>query len=254
MMNWIGLKSFILREMYRMFRVAIQTLFTPWISAILFIYIFGEVVGKNILPIEGVSYIMFVLPGILMMNVLTSAFSHTSSSLYFHRFMRQIEEMLVAPLSHFEMILGYVVGGVVRGIIVGVGILLVGLFFGATEIQHIGLFLLYVISVSVVFSLIGILVGLWAEGFEQFNMIAVFVITPLSFLGGVFNSVKMLPDSMQTFVMFNPFFYFIDGIRYSMVGISESNLLVGVVMIIGLIVLLWSIVAYLFKIGWRLRS
>jgi ABC-2 type transport system permease protein len=237
-----------------MFRVAIQTLVTPWISAILFIFIFGNVVGKNILPIEGVSYIMFVLPGILMMNVLTSSFSHTSSSLYFHRFMRRIEEVLVAPLSHFEMILGYVVGGVSRGLIVGFGILLVGLFFDATQIQHIWFFIFYIISVSVVFSLIGILTGLWAEGFEQFNMIAVFVITPLSFLGGVFNSVTMLPPAMQTFVMFNPFFYFIDGIRFSMVGISESNLTVGLVMILGLIVVLWSIVSYLFKIGWRLRT
>lgn len=254
MINWIGLKSFVWQELYRMFRVTIQTLLTPWISAVLFIYIFGEVVGKNILPIEGVSYIMFVLPGILMMNVLTSSFSHTSSSLYFHRFMRRIEEMLVAPLSHFEMILGYVTGGVVRGVIVGAGILFVGLFFGATEIQHIWLFLFYIVSVSIVFSLIGILTGLWAEGFEQFNMIAVFVITPLSFLGGVFNSVTMLPDSMQTFVMFNPFFYFIDGIRFSMVGISESNLAVGFVMIIGLIAVLWSIVSYLFKIGWKLRT
>ncbi len=253
-MNWIGLKSFIWQELYRMFRVAIQTLVTPWISAVLFIYIFGEIVGKNILPIDGVSYIMFVLPGILMMNVLTSSFSHTSSSLYFHRFMRRIEEMLVAPLSHFEMVLGYVVGGVMRGLIVGIGILLVGLFFNATEIQHFGLFLFYIVSVSIIFSLIGILTGLWAQGFEQFNMIAVFIITPLSFLGGVFNSIKMLPDGMQIFAMLNPFFYFIDGIRFSMVGISESNLKIGAVMILGLIVVLWSIVAHLFKIGWRLRS
>jgi len=195
-MNWIGLKSFIRQEMYRIFKVTIQTLITPWISAILFIYIFGEVVGKNILPIEGVSYVTFVLPGILMMNVLTSSFSHTASSLYFHRFMRRIEEMLVAPLSHFEMILGYVTGGVVRGLIVGIGILIIGLFFSATEIQHLGLFLFYIISVSIVFSLIGILTGLWAQGFEQFNMIAVFVITPLSFLGGVFNSITMLPSGM----------------------------------------------------------
>jgi len=253
-MNWIGLKSFVHQELYRMFKVAIQTLVTPWISAILFIYIFGEIVGKNILPIEGVPYIVFVLPGVLMMNVLTSAFSHTSSSLYFHRFMRRIEEMLVAPLSHFEMILGYVTGGVVRGVIVGIGVLIVGLLFNATEMHHIGLFLFYIMSVSVVFALIGILIGLWAQGFEQFNLIAVFVITPLSFLGGVFNSITMLPDAMQTFVKFNPFFYFIDGIRFSMIGISESNLIIGLVMILGLIVVLWLFISHLFSIGWRLRS
>jgi len=253
-MNWIGLKSFIWQELYRMFKVTIQTLITPWISAVLFIFIFGEVVGKNILPIEGVSYIVFVLPGVLMMYVLTSSFSHTSSSLYFHRFMRRIEEMLVAPLSHFEMITGYVTGGVVRGVVVGVGVLFIGVLFNATEIQHFGLFLFYIVAVSAVFSLIGILIGLWAQGFEQFNMINVFLIMPLSFLGGVFNSITMLPDTMQTLVRFNPFFYFIDGIRFSMIGISESNLAIGVAMILGLIALLGALVGYLFHIGWRLRS
>ena len=253
-MNWIGLKSFIAQELERMFRVPVQTILTPLISAVLFIYIFGDIVGKNILPIDGVEYIVFVLPGVLMMNVLTSAFSHTSSSLYMHRFMRHIEEFLVAPLSHMEMILGYVTGGVVRGIIVGIGVLIIGLLFGATEISNIGLFLFYITAVSIVFSLIGVLIGLWAQGFDQFNMIAVFVITPLSFLGGVFNSITMLPDAMQTFVKFNPFFYFIDGIRFSMIGVSESNLTVGLVMIVGLIVVLGAIVMHLFNIGWRLRS
>lgn len=253
-MNWIGLASFIHQELYRMFKVAIQTLVTPWISAILFIYIFGHVVGQNILPIRGVSYIVFVLPGVLMMNVLMSSFSHSSSSLYFHRFMRRIEETLVAPLSHFEMVLGYVTGGVVRGVIVGVGILFIGVFFHATEIYNFWLFLFYILAVSTVFSLIGILVGLWSQGFEQFNMVNVFLIMPLSFFGGVFNSITMLPKTMQTIVLFNPFFYFIDGIRFSMIGVHESNLAIGLIMILGLIAILFYFVVHLFNTGWRLRS
>ena len=236
-----------------MFRVTIQTIVTPWISAILFIYIFGQVVGQNILPINGISYIVFVLPGVLMMNVLTSSFSHTSSSLYFHRFMRRVEEFLVAPLSYLEMIVGYVVGGIVRGLVVGIGILIIGLFFGATEINNLGLFIFYILAVSIIFSLIGILVGLWSQGFEQFNMINVFLIMPLSFLGGVFNSVTMLPEVMQTVIKFNPFFYFIDGIRYSMIGVSESNLTIGFTMIFGLIFILGYITWRLFSKGWRLR-
>jgi len=240
--------------MYRMFRVAIQTLVTPWISAVLFIYIFGEVVGQRIDLIGGVPYVKFVLPGVLMMNVISSAFSHSSSSLYFQRFVRHIEELLVAPLSHFEMITGYVTGAVARGFIVGIGVLVVGIFFGATEIQHPGLFLFYIITVSMAFALVGLLIGLWAQGFEQFNLINVFVIMPLSFLGGVFNSITMLPEAMQTFVRFNPFFYFIDGIRFSMIGISESNLAVGAMIILGLILALWLFVSHLFHIGWRLRS
>lgn len=252
--NWIGLYTFIKRDSTRFVRVPIQTLVAPWISAILYIFIFGSVVGKKIDLIAGVQYIDFVLPGILMMNIMMASFSQTSSSLYFQRFARHIEEILVAPLSHFEMIVGYVTSGIVRGLVVGFGIYVIAILFSAATVANLPLFLFYVISVSVIFSLIGIIVGLWAEQFEHLQILNVFVIMPLSFLGGVFNSITMLPEAAQNIVRFNPLFYLIDGIRYSMIGISESNIFIGYLLIIGSIVLLTSIVLYLFHISWKLRE
>lgn len=254
MTNWIGFYTFIKREFDRTLRVSVQTLVTPWISAALYIFIFGFVVGKKIEFISGVPYINFVLPGVLMMNVIASAFGHSSSSLYFARFMKSIEEILVAPLSYFEMVMGYVVSGVVRSVIVGVGILFIGVLFGAAEMQHFSLFIMYVASTAAIFSLLGLLVGLWANGFEQLNMLNTFVITPLSFLGGIFYSVTMLPSHLQFFAYLNPFFYFIDGIRYSMIGIRESNQSAGIVIILFLFVSLTSLIIHLFRIGWRLRE
>src|SRR3989338_5590331 len=185
--NWIGLQTIIRREVERFFRVAGQTLVTPWISALLYIFVFGQVVGQRIDQIGGISYIDFVLPGVLMMSVIGAAFGQSSSSFYFARFPRHIEELLVSPLSYFEMILGYIVGVIARSLVVGLGLYVIAIFFSFATIQHFGLFLFYLISVSIIFGFLGILVGLWAKGFEQLGILGTFVITPLSFVGGVFN-------------------------------------------------------------------
>jgi len=253
-MNGIGLQTLISREVHRMFRVAVQTLISPWINALLYILIFGFVVGSRIDLIGGVRYIDFVLPGIVILNLIGSSYMHTSSSLYFQRFAKHIEEILVAPLSYVEMIIGLVSGGVIRGMIVGMGVYIIAIIFSTASIAHIGLFLFYSLSVAIIFSLIGIIVALWADGFEQLSILNTFFITPLTFLGGVFNSVSMLPQKAQIFVKLNPFFYFVDGLRYSMIGISESNRLAGVIMIFTLIIGLSTIVWYLFKIGWKIRK
>lgn len=253
MVNWIGLGTFIRKEYERMMRVPIQTLVTPWISALLYIFVFGNIVGKRI-DFGAVEYIDFVLPGILMMNVIMSSFSHSSSSLYFARFIKSIEEILTAPFSFMEMIVGYVLGGVTRGLIVGGGIFVISVLFSAANIAHLGLFLAYIVAVSIIFSLLGLIVGLWAKGFEQLGVLNTFVITPLTFLGGAFYSIEMLPPTFRAFTVWNPMFYFIDGIRYSMIGVREGSALVGAGVILGLIVLLGGTVWYLFKTGWRLRE
>lgn len=252
--NWIGLRTFVHRELQRPLRVPIQTLITPWITALLYIFVFGQVVGSRIEDIDGVSYIDFVLPGILMLNVLMAAFSHTSSSLYFQRFARHIEEVLVAPLSHVEMILGYVAAGVARAVIVGVGVFLIAVFFGAANLAHIPLALFYLVSISILFSLIGLLVGLWAKQFEHLTVLGIFVITPLSYVGGMFNTLEMLPSALQWVTKINPFWYFMDGMRYAMIGFHESNLLLGALIILALLVAVGMLVWYLFSIGWRLRD
>src|SRR3989344_4083073 len=253
-MNYIGLKTFTFREIERFLRTSVQTILSPLISAALYILIFGVVVGARIDLIAGVKYIDFVLPGIVMLNLINSSFSQTAFSLYFQRFARHIEEVLTAPISYLEMIVGYVVGAVARSVVVGIGIYILAVFFSAATISHFWLFLFYAISVSVIFALLGLLIRHWSDSFEQLSLLNTFLITPLTFLGGVFNSIYMLPEGMQIYVRLNPFFYFVDGFRYSMIGVSESNIWIGIAIILGLILFFGSIVWYLFKIGWRIRN
>lgn len=252
--NWIGIYTFVRREFLRMTRVLIQTVVSPLISATLYIFIFGFVVGSKIDLIAGVKYITFVFPGILMLNIIASSFAHSSSSVYFGRFIKSIEEVLIAPFSYFEIVFGYTFSAVVRAVIVAVGILAIGLVFGAVSLHSLPLFLFYVVSISTIFALLGILVGLWANGFEQLSALNTFIITPFTYLGGIFYSITMLPPNIATITRWNPFFYFVDGIRYSMIGVSEANMGIGLVVILGLIALLGSVTIYLFKIGWRIRS
>ena len=253
-MNWIGLQTFVEKEVQKFLRVFVQTLISPWINAVLYIVIFGAVVGSRMDLIAGVPYIEFVLPGVLMLNLITSAYTQTAFSLYFQRFARHIEEVLVAPLSYLEMIIGYVIGGIARAVLVGIGVYAIAIAFGAASIEHPWWFLFYTIIVAVIFSFIGLIIGLWADNFEQLSILATFVITPLTFVGGVFNSLDMLPAPAQTIVKFNPFFYFVDGLRYSMTGIQETNMVIGLVMMLSLALVLGGIVWYLFNKGWRLRT
>lgn len=253
-MNIIGLQTLIRREIERFLRTYVQSLLSPWISALLYILVFGVIVGKRIDVIGGVQYIDFVLPGIVMLNLITASFSHTSFSLYFMRFARHIEEILVAPLSYLEMVVGFVVGGVARGLVTGIGVYLIAIFFSSATIVHFGLFLFYAVAVAIIFSLFGLIVALWADNFEQLSIFNTFVIMPLTFLGGVFNSIHMLPEKAQAFVRWNPFFYFVDGLRYSMIGVREASVSIGVIMIIVLILSLGTVVWHLFRIGWRIKS
>ncbi len=252
--NWIGLYTLLRKEVERVLRVAVQTIFSPLISATLYIFIFGYVIGNRIDLIAGVPYITFVFPGILMMNIIGASFEHTASSVFMGKFLKSIEEMLVAPFSHIEMVVGFVASAVARATIVSFGILAVGMAFGAVGLHNIWYFLFYAVAVSTIFALIGMIIGLWAKGFEQFSLINIFIIMPFSFLGGIFYSVSMLPEKMQIIAHANPFFYFIDGIRYSMIGVSEANSAIGLALIVGLVLVLGSVVVHLFKIGWRIRA
>lgn len=252
--NWIGLGTMLRREYERTLRVAIQTLIAPVISAALYIFIFGTVIGTRIDDFAGVPYISFVFPGILMLSIITASFSSASSSLYFARWSRAIEEVLIAPFSYFEMLVGYVGSAVVRALMVAFLILGVGLAFGAVQLVNPVGFVLYVIGISAIFAMLGIITALWAESFEQLQSLNTFVITPLTYLGGIFYSITFLPDSAAMFTRINPFFYFADGIRSSMIGYSEANSTIGLFVIIGLVVFLAVLVTYLFQKGWKIRA
>ncbi len=252
--NWIGLYTMIRREVERTMRVKVQTLVSPVMSATLYIFIFGHVIGTKIESIVGVPYITFVFPGILMLSVINAAFASSSSTLYFARFIHSIDELLVAPFSYLEMIFGFMLGSMMRGVMVAALIMGVGLLFDAVTLTDPLWFLFYIVAISGIFSLFGMLVALWSQGFEQLSSFNTFVITPLTYLGGIFYSITMLPPLAQTLTVLNPFFYFVDGIRSSMIGVHEANALVGLSLTMGPLVILATIVFQIFKRGWRIRS
>jgi len=252
--NWIGLWTIIRRELSRLMRVPTQAFVAPWISAAMFIFVFGFIVGGRIATIGGHRYIEFVLPGILMMNILNAAFLQSSSQIYFQRFLRYIEEALVAPFSYVEMIVGLLAMTVVRSVITAIGILLIGAAFGATSMSGVLEFLFWIVAVSIIFGLFGIIVGLWANNFEQLTMPVIFFITPFSFVGGVFNTVHMLPPWLRWIAWANPIFYFINGIRHSMIGFTEAPELLGAGLTVGLAIVLAVVVWRLFSAGYGLRE
>ncbi len=252
--NFIGTYTLIQSEAQRFLRTVIQSLVGPWVNALLYIFIFGYVVGFKINFIPGFRYIEFVLPGILMLNVITAAFLQTSFSIFHRRFSGHIEEILIAPLSTYEIIFGYVVGAVLRSICVGIGIYIIAICFQIASIEHIGSFFFYIISVSIIFAFLGIVTGLWSETFEQLAVFQTFVITPLTFLGGIFNSIDMLPENIQTILRFNPFFYFVDGLRYAMIGYQESTLFLRSLVIAILILLSASWAVLLLARGYKIKT
>ena len=252
--NFIGLYTMLRREVKRTMRVMVQTLVAPVISAALYIFIFGTVIGSQITEVQGVPYISFVFPGILMLSVINASFASASSALYFMRFTRGIEEILIAPFSYLEMLLGLVGSAVMRALMVSFLILTVGVLFGAVSLVHPIWFVFYVASIAAIFAILGIIVALWAEGFEQLQVVNTFVITPLTYLGGIFYSVSFLPELAATLTRLNPFFYFADGIRNSMIGVSEANTWVGLIIISALVIGLGVLVTQLFKRGWKIRS
>ncbi len=252
--NWIGLYTMLRREVKRTLRVVVQTLIAPVVSAALYIFIFGSVIGTRIDDFAGVPYISFVFPGVLMLSIINASFSSASSALYFMRFTKGIEEILITPFSYLEMLVGFVGSAVTRALMVSFLILGVGVLFGAVSLQNPLGFVFYIASIAAIFAMLGILVALWAESFEQLQVLNTFVITPLTYLGGIFYSITFLPPLAATITRMNPFFYFADGVRSSMIGYSEANTQIGLVVIIGLVLGLGTLVTMLFKKGWKIRS
>jgi len=242
------------REIARTMRVVVQTLIAPVISAGLYLFVFGTIIGTKIDDFAGVPYISFVFPGILMLSIINASFASASSSLYFMRFTRGIEEILIAPFSYVEMLIGFVGGAVARALMVAVLILAVGFLFGAVTLVNPVGFFLYVTAIAAIFAMLGIIVALWAESFEQLQVLNTFIITPLTYLGGVFYSITFLPELAATITRLNPFFYFTDGIRSSMIGYSEANTTIGIIVIAGLVTLLGVLLVTLFKRGWKIRA
>ena len=231
-MNWIGLGTLISREVGRFFSVYRQTVLPGLITTTLYILIFGFTLEQRISEIQGVSYTMFILPGLIMMNTLTNATSNTASSMLQMKLLQQLPDLLTAPLSGIEISIAYIVGGAVRGIVNGVLVLILGvLLIGMPVINPIGT-IGFIFLVSWAFSSMGLLLGQLSESWDQLAMMQNFFLTPLSFLGGIFYSVSMLPDWAQTLSFINPIYYMINGIRYTILGVSDSNIQISILMAI----------------------
>ena len=226
-MNWIGFGTLIKREVGRFFSVYRQTVLPGLITSALYIAIFGFTLEQRISEIQGVPYTLFILPGLIMMNTLTNATANTSSSMLQMKLLQQLPDLLTAPLSGLEISLAYIIGGTVRGMVNGILVLFLGMILIGMPVKDPLGTIAFIFLVSWAFSSMGLLLGQLSESWDQLAMMQNFFLTPLSFLGGIFYSIKMLPDWAQTLSYINPIYYMINGIRYTILGVSDSNVVIS---------------------------
>jgi len=231
-MNWIGFGTLIKREVGRFFSVYRQTVLPGLITSALYIAIFGFTLEQRISEIQGIPYTLFILPGLIMMNTLTNATANTSSSMLQMKLLQQLPDLLTAPLSGLEISLAYIIGGTVRGMVNGILVLFLGMILIGMPVKDPLGTIAFIFLVSWAFSSMGLLLGQLSESWDQLAMMQNFFLTPLSFLGGIFYSIKMLPDWAQTLSYINPIYYMINGIRYTILGVSDSNVVISYVMAI----------------------
>lgn len=254
MKNLVGFKTLVWREIYRFFSVFTQTIFPPVVSSFLYIFIFGLSLGQRIEQVHGFPYLVFLVPGLVMMYIIEGAYSNTSSSLFISRWANNIEELLVTPLSYFQMVLAILIGGLARSLVASTGVYLVSLFFVRFPIAHPFIVLYFLVFVSLTFSSVGMMVALFAEEFEHLSICTTFVITPLIFFGGVFHSLEMVPRAIRWLTVFNPMFYMINGLRYGMLGVSDTPIFLSSAIVLVIFITLLSLTVYLFRIGFKLRK
>ncbi|MEM6188931.1 ABC transporter permease [Shewanella scandinavica] len=251
---FIAFKSILSKEINRFTRIWIQTLVPPAITMTLYFLIFGNLVGSRIGEMGGVSYMEFIAPGLIMMSVITNSYSNVASSFYSAKFQRNLEELMVAPVPHYVLIAGYVGGGVARGLCVGLIVTLVAMFFVDISLHHAGLVVMTVFLTSVLFSLGGLINAVFAKSFDDISIIPTFVLTPLTYLGGVFYSLSLLPPFWQGVSALNPVVYMINVFRYGFLGFADISVPLSIAIMIGFCVALWTLAYYLVSRGIGLRS
>ncbi len=247
-------KSILKKEITRFTRIWVQTLVPPAISMTLYFLIFGSLVGKRIGEMGGVSYMEFIAPGLIMMSVITSSYSNVASSFFSAKFQRNLEELMVAPVPHYVMIAGYVGGGVVRGLLVGSIVTSVALFFVNLSLHNLPLVILTVFITSILFSLAGLINAVFAKSFDDISIIPTFVLTPLTYLGGVFYSLSLLPPFWQGVSTLNPVVYMINAFRYGFLGIADMSVPFSIGVMITFCLSFWFVAYYLISRGIGLRS
>ncbi len=240
-------------ETVRIFRIWSQTFLPPAITTTLYYVIFGTFIGSQIDAVEGFTYMQFIVPGLVMMAVITNSFTNTASSFFGAKFQRQLEELLVSPVPPIIVLAGYVTGGVVRGLLTGLLVLIIALFFTKLTVASLVALIVFILLTSIFFSLLGLVTGIYAKGFDGMSIIPNFVLTPLTYLGGVFYSVHMLPSFWQIISKFNPILYMVNGFRYGFLGISDVNVWWSFTMLVAMNLGLVYYVLRLFQTGRGLR-
>ncbi len=253
-MNFNAIKAIYRTEMARMMRTVVQSIVAPVLSTSLYFVIFGAAIGSRIAEIDGVSYGAFIVPGLIMLSIMTESISNSSFAIYFPKFSGTIFELLSAPVSFVEVLLGYVGAAATKSVIIGGIILSTASFFVTIDIVHPAIMLLFLVLISVSFSLFGFILGVWADGWEKLTIVPILVIMPLTFLGGTFYSISMLPPAWQTVSLFNPIVYLISGFRWSFYENADVAIGLSLAMVCGFLALCLTAVWWIFKTGYRLRN
>ncbi len=253
-MNFQAVKSIHQFEMARMWRTAVQSLVAPVLSTSLYFVIFGAAIGSRITEIDGVSYGAFIVPGLIMLSIMTESISNSSFAIYFPRFTGTIFEVLSAPVSYAEVMLGYVGAAATKSVIIGTIIFITANFFVPIEVAHPFVMITFLVLTSVAFCLFGFILGIWADGWEKLTIVPILVIMPLTFLGGTFYSISMLPPLWQTISLANPVVYLISGFRWSFYENADVSVALSLGMTLSFLLVCFFIVRWIFKTGYRLRT
>ena len=253
-MNWRAVRAIYSFEMARTRRTLLQSIVSPVISTSLYFVVFGAAIGSRITEIEGVSYGAFIVPGLIMLMLLTQSVQNASFGIYFPRFTGTIYELLSAPVSYVEIMLGYVGAAATKSVILGLIILVTAGLFVPLQIAHPFWMVTFLLLTAMTFSLFGFIIGIWADGFEKLQLVPLLIITPLTFLGGSFYSINVLPPLWQTISLFNPVVYLVSGFRWSFYEVADVSIAVSVGMTALFLIACLTIVWWIFKTGYRLKN
>ncbi|UNK47985.1 ABC transporter permease [Lysobacter sp. S4-A87] len=253
-MNFHAIRAIYRFEMARTFRTLMESIVSPVLSTSLYFVVFGAAIGARMGEVGGVSYGAFIIPGLIMLSLLSESISNASFGIYMPKWAGTIYELLSAPVSAFEIVIGYVGAAATKSLMLGTLILVTARFFVPYEIAHPFWMLCFLVLTAVTFSLFGFIIGLWADSFQRLQIVPLMIITPLTFLGGAFYSINMLPPLWQKIALFNPVVYLISGFRWSFYGISDVNVGVSAAAILGFLVLCLAIVWWIFRTGWKLKN
>jgi len=252
--NWYAIRAIYMFEMARTFRTLLQSILSPVISTSLYFVVFGSAIGSRMTDIDGVRYAAFIIPGLTMLSLLSESISNASFGIYMPRFSGTVYEVLSAPVSWIEMVLGYVGAAASKSVIVGTIILVTARIFVSYEIAHPVWMLAFLVLTAVTFSLFGFIIGLWADGFEKLQLVPMLIVTPLTFLGGSFYSIKMLPPVWQKITLFNPVVYLVSGFRWAFFDTSDVSVEISAGMTVVFMVICLVLVRWLIRSGYRLKS